>query len=104
MVKKLLINFILENGQRLTKSVINAYTKVAGQSGGGAAAGGANDAFNKMKEQMGVLSGKTMTQDEAKKILNIDSEEEELKPEKIMERFDTLIEKNQVDKGGSFYI
>ena len=29
---------------------------------------------------------------------------ENIDPKKIMERFDTLIEKNQVEKGGSFYI
>ena len=27
-----------------------------------------------------------------------------LDPEKIMERFDTLIEKNQPERGGSFYL
>ena len=29
---------------------------------------------------------------------------ENVDPKKVMERFDILIEKNQVDKGGSFYI
>ena len=60
MVKKLIINFLIENGSRLTKSFLNAYSKVA-KSGGGAAAGGggaAGETFSKMKEQMGVLSGK----------------------------------------------
>lgn len=62
---------------------------------------------------MGTLAGSPMTRDEALKILNI--EEVELKdedgysksnvdPKEIMERFDSLIEKNQVSKGGSFYI
>ena len=55
-----------------------------------------------------------MTREEAMMILGI-AEEEEVKddegnrvegldPEVIMQRFDTLIEKNQLDKGGSFYI
>ena len=54
-----------------------------------------------------------MTRDEALKILSI--EEVELKdeegfaqsnvdPKVVMQRFDELIEKNQVSKGGSFYI
>ena len=55
---------------------------------------------------MGVLGGKPMTRDDALLILNIEKPEEgvELDPKHIMERFDTLIEKNQVEKGGSFYI
>ena len=58
-----------------------------------------------MKEQMGMFAGRPMTRDEALKILNIDSDEEDdLDPEHVMERFDTLIEKNQIEKGGSFYL
>ena len=55
---------------------------------------------------MGMIAGKQMTRQEAMQILNIPEEEaeEELKPDDIMERFDTLIEKNQIEKGGSFYI
>ena len=54
-----------------------------------------------------------MTRDEALKILNLEEAEvvdddehqqSSLNPKEIMEKFDTLIEKNQVDKGGSFYI
>ena len=47
-----------------------------------------------------------MTRDEALLILNIEKPEgeEPIDPKVIMERFDTLIEKNQVEKGGSFYI
>ena len=52
-----------------------------------------------MKEQMGMMGGRPMTRDEAKQILNIgqndsDDEDDELNPHEIMERFDTLIEKN----------
>ena len=55
-----------------------------------------------------------MTREEAMMILGIEKEEElkddegnrveGLDPEEIMQRFDTLIEKNQLEKGGSFYI
>ena len=55
-----------------------------------------------------MLGGRPMTRDEAFKILNINQEEgtenDEVDHEMIMERFDTLLEKNQIDKGGSFYI
>lgn len=46
-----------------------------------------------------------MTREEALKILNID-ENMEVDPEaqEVMDRFDTLFEKNQPEKGGSFYI
>ena len=76
-----------------------------------------------MKEKMGMMAGKTMTREEAMAILNIeegdklDSEKESepeldeegysketLDPELIMKRFETMIEKNQVANGGSFYI
>ena len=46
---------------------------------------------------MGMLAGRQMTRDEACKILSIQEEEEEVKeldPFEIMDRFDTLIEKN----------
>ena len=47
-----------------------------------------------------------MTRDEALKILAIEvaEEEEEIDPKNVMERFDFLFEKNQSEKGGSFYI
>jgi hypothetical protein len=45
-----------------------------------------------------------MNREEACGILNIE-EAEELDPEHVMERFNTLMEKNQItEKGGSFYI
>ena len=61
---------------------------------------------------MGMMGGKPMTREEALLILNIEEEkqadldnmENNLDPALIMERFDTLIEKNQVAKGGSFYL
>ena len=66
---------------------------------------------------MGMMAGRQMTREEAMMILGIDVEDESkelkddegnrvegLNPEDIMERFDTLIEKNQLEKGGSFYI
>ena len=69
--------------------------------GGGAAAGGSKgnqqtDNFSKMKEQMGMFAGKPMTRDEAIQILGIELEDsdDELDPEVVMERFETLIEKN----------
>ena len=66
-----------------------------------------------MQEKVGVIAGKPMTRDEALKILNIEEAEAvdasgakavNIKPEEIMKRFDILIEKNQPDKGGSFYL
>ena len=46
-----------------------------------------------------------MTRDEALKILAIEADiEEEVDPKEVMERFDFLFEKNQTEKGGSFYI
>ena len=55
-----------------------------------------------------------MTRSEAMLILQLAEEEtkegedgfqeETLDPKEIMERFDTLIEKNQIEKGGSFYV
>ena len=66
-----------------------------------------------MKESMGMISGKPMTREEAMGILNIeeaaaeldeDNFEATLDPKVIMERFETLIEKNNVEKGGSFYL
>ena len=53
---------------------------------------------------MGVMAGRTMTVEEAKLILDMNEEGEEMDPHLIMKRFDTLIEKNQIEKGGSFYI
>ena len=75
------------------------------KGGGGAAAGGSgggnkqSETFSKMKEQMGMMGGRPMTKEEAMQILEVgqnesDDEEDELNPHDIMERFDTLIEKN----------
>jgi len=56
---------------------------------------------------MGSMIKTPMTRDEALKILNIEDEEQE-EPEheakQIMERFETIFEKNLPEKGGSFYI
>ena len=53
-----------------------------------------------------MFAGRPMTRDEALKILNIEEadSEEEIDPEEVMKRFETLIEKNQIEKGGSFYL
>lgn len=51
-----------------------------------------------------------MTREEALQILNIEKEaigelrQPDKEAEKVMERFDTLFEKNLPEKGGSFYI
>ena len=66
--------------------------------------------MNQFKESMGSMIKTPMTRDEALKILNIDSEESDegelVDPEakQIMDRFETLFEKNQPERGGSFYI
>ena len=66
-----------------------------------------------MQDKMGVIAGKPMSRDEALKILNLDEtvaadkagdRSTDLDSETIMKRFDTLIEKNQPEKGGSFYL
>ena len=80
----------------------------AGQAAGGSS-GKQGETFSKMKEQMGMFAGRPMTRDEAMQILNVGGGEEvepdaELDPKEIMERFETLIEKNQLEKGGSFYL
>jgi import inner membrane translocase subunit TIM16 len=47
-----------------------------------------------------------MTREEALQILNIPKEsvESNIEAEKVMERFETLIEKNSSERGGSFYL
>ena len=45
-----------------------------------------------------------MTREEACKILSLPEEEEELAGEEVMDRFNTLFEKNLSEKGGSFYL
>ena len=46
-----------------------------------------------------------MTRDEALKILNIEEDVEEgLDHKQVLERFETIYEKNKIDKGGSFYL
>jgi len=59
---------------------------------------------------MGSMIKTPMTREEALQILNIEAKEPEAgaKPnaeaEKVMERFETLYEKNQPEHNGSFYI
>ena len=58
-----------------------------------------------MKSQMGAIVNRPMTKEEACKILEIEAEiDDEMDHKVIMERFDTLFEKNLPEKGGSFYI
>ena len=62
-------------------------------------------ATKNFKESMGSMIKTPMTRDEALKILNIEHEEdEEPEAKAIMERFETIFEKNLPEKGGSFYI
>ena len=106
-----LVKLILELGTKVGSSVLKAYTKVVKNSGGAAAGGSAgggkqSEAYQKMKENMGMLAGKPMTRSEAMEILAIsddasasepdsqDHADETLDPQLIMKRFDTLIEKN----------
>jgi len=63
--------------------------------------------MNNFKESMGSMIKTPMTRVEALSILNIPEKElEEQVPEAeaVMNRFDTLFEKNLPEKGGSFYI
>ena len=66
-----------------------------------------------MKEKMGNIIKTPMTQTEALSILNIEPKEPvegteiegpSFEHEHVMERFETLFEKNLPEKGGSFYI
>ena len=61
------------------------------------------------------MAGQAMTRNEAILILNLQEAIEDaeigdentletLDPKEVMERFDTLIEKNQLERGGSFYL
>ena len=120
MVKKLFDKLIKENLEVLSSSLKGLWEKMpkGGAAGGGGGGGGgqANDSFNKMKEKMGTMAGKPMSRSEALMIMNIDEEEYkaedhdsddddvEIPADLIMERFGTLIEKNQISKGGSFYL
>ena len=85
--RKLIINFIINNGARIGKSVVNAYQQVikskflnkllinhsnsidsgaaAAGAAGGKGGGQKADPFSKMKEQMGMIAGRPMTHDEA---------------------------------------
>ena len=107
MVKKFIANLIINNAMQIGKSVIKAYRKsIASETNFGAKSGSraesaANDGFNKMKEQMGMLSGQAMTREEALLILNIEEEtkqsepnpnmEESVPADLIMERYETLM-------------
>lgn len=55
---------------------------------------------------MGSMIKTPMTREEAIQILNIEMTVDKPvpEPEKVMERFETLFEKNLPEKGGSFYI
>lgn len=62
--------------------------------------------MNDLKEKMGSMIKTPMTRDEAVQILDLKVEGDQAKaePEQIMQRFETLFEKNLPEKGGSFYI
>ena len=104
----------MEQGTKVASSVMKAYAKVTASKAGGAASGPGAQSFTKMKENMGMLAGRPMTRSEAIQILELAEEEakesddefaqETIDPKDIMDRFDVLIEKNQIEKGGSFYI
>ena len=113
-MSNIIIRMIMEQGTKVASSVMKAYAKVTASSAGKASAGPGSQSFAKMKENMGMLAGRPMTRSEAIQILQLTEEEEKesddefqqetLDPTEIMARFDTLIEKNQIEKGGSFYI
>ena len=77
--------------------------KRKGNVGGGEGAG--SKTFDAMRTNMGALVNKPMSREEALKILSIEAElDEELDHVHVMERFDSLFEKNLPENGGSFYI
>ena len=62
--------------------------------------------MNDLKEKMGSMIKTPMTRDEAVQILDlkVEGDQAKVEPEQIMQRFETLFEKNLPEKGGSFYI
>ena len=114
--QRFIANLIINNAMQIGKSILKAYSKAV--SGAAATQGGkksrssnqnsgggeANDGFNKMKEQMGMMGGSPMTRNEALMILNIEEETKQTQPNEnmeevvtadaIMDRYETLMEKN----------
>ena len=119
MVNKYLVNLVIDLGTKAGKSFIHAYQRVISSKhfsiclscltnssfiGSGAQQSG----FGKAAQNtIGRFIHKPMTKEEALQILNIEEEKEkekEVDPKKVMERFEALFEKNNTEKGGSFYI
>ena len=98
-----LIGLLEQSSARAGKSVINAYRRVVDAKTDGEKMH--SQTMNQFTEQMGSLIKTPMTREEALKILNIElAEEADAEAKDIMARFDTLFEKNQPERGGSFYI
>jgi import inner membrane translocase subunit TIM16 len=51
-----------------------------------------------------IMGRKRMSVDEAKMVLNVDSNDHEITSEMLNKQFDMLFKMNAVDNGGSFYL
>ncbi|CAI2379330.1 unnamed protein product [Moneuplotes crassus] len=99
MVKRLIMNLILEYGGKVAKSVSMAYKRVASGEGG------AKQSFDKFqKKTFGRMMNTPMTREESVKILGIEKSieniQDDIDPTIIMERFDEMFSKNE----SSFYL
>mmetsp|Transcript_32685 Transcript_32685/g.28944 ORF Transcript_32685/g.28944 Transcript_32685/m.28944 type:complete len:162 (+) Transcript_32685:9-494(+) len=101
MVKRLILNLVLEYGGKVAKSVTMAYKRVASGEG----KSGAKKSFDKFSQQtFGSVLNTPLTKEESIKILGIEEAikniEDDTDPTKIMERFEELFGKNE----NSFYL
>lgn len=101
MVKKFIIRFLIQNGSKIFRSVLNAYKDVTKQAPKDT--GNTNKDSN-MSDKFGFKNFLVtpMTKEEAMKILNV--KEGDMTPELVMEMFEKYFESNDPEKGGSFYL
>jgi len=107
MFKRLIIQFLYENGSKVLNSVTKAYKDIIKNATKGAQNNQNNDKDNNKQGGFGKfnfnnLIATPMTKEESLKILNI--KESEMTSEKIMEQFEKYFEANDSMKGGSFYL
>ncbi|XP_072963193.1 mitochondrial import inner membrane translocase subunit PAM16 like 2-like [Typha angustifolia] len=91
MAAKLIANLIIMGSGILGRAVLQAYRKALENAN---KTGVAHETINNMRR-----ASKTMTEQEARQILGIT---EHSTWEEVMQKYDTLFEKNA--KGGSFYL
>lgn len=102
MVKRFLIKLLLENSGKILKSVQNAYRSVTQSRSNVKSNDQGKSIFEKMSLQN--LISTPMTKVEALKILDLNPTKQEINPEIIIQKFETIVKQNNPEKGGSFYI